>query len=145
MIPQWKTFQNLWVLYINNKKQNDVTKFKHLIESDTLWPLILALIDKVHIYGKEVQQVLSVTESVLEGETPVHAWSCQSWTWTSQISWMNNVVTFVFVGLENDHAYVCMYVKGRPCGIAHGKGQPTGPRGEAVSYTHLTLPTTPYV
>ena len=30
-----------------------------------------------------------------------------------------------------------MYVKGPPCGIAHGKGQPTGPRGEVPKWTYF--------
>ena len=36
--------------------------------------------------------------------------------------------------------YVCMYVKGRPCGIAHGKGQLTGPRGEVPKWTYFSNP-----
>ena len=36
--------------------------------------------------------------------------------------------------------YVCMYVKGGPCGIAHGKGQPTGPRGEVPKWTYFPHP-----
>ena len=35
--------------------------------------------------------------------------------------------------------YVCM-LRGRPCGIAHGKGQPTGPRGEVPKWTHFPNP-----
>ena len=34
--------------------------------------------------------------------------------------------------------YQCMHVKGRPCGIVHGKGQPpTGPRGEVPKWTYF--------
>ena len=38
---------------------------------------------------------------------------------------------------------VCMYVcmlRDRPCGIAHGKGQLTGPRGEVPKWTHFPNP-----
>ena len=35
---------------------------------------------------------------------------------------------------------LCMYVKGRPCGIAHGKGQPTGPREEVPKWTYSPNP-----
>ena len=34
---------------------------------------------------------------------------------------------------------VCMNVKSRPCGIAHEKGQPTGPRGEVPKWTHFPI------
>ena len=30
--------------------------------------------------------------------------------------------------------------KGRPCGIAHGEGQPTGPRGGVPKWTHFPNP-----
>ena len=43
-------------------------------------------------------------------------------------------------GQYNCKRHVCMYVKGRPCGIVYGKGQPTGPRGEVPKWTCFPNP-----
>ena len=119
IIKKWKKFQgNVWMVKIDNKFFGDFNPYAEIIEGD--WLINTYGMDhhlgEVYLNGNALYEVGKLSD--VFNESPLHRASDKD---GSRYKW--------FCKIENDHTLIYANFKGL----------------NPVSYTHLTLPTTPYV